>query len=64
MNAFVNVLVGEVLVRHCHETGDCQDPDGRQSERSHVSSELHCCQDEDVQVIGWCHDQDDVCQLA
>ena len=26
--------------------------------------ELQCCQDEDVQVTGWCHDQDDVCQLA
>ena len=27
-------------------------------------SELQCCQEEDAQVIGWCHDQDDVCQLA
>ena len=29
--------------------------------------ELHCCQDEDedeVQVIGCCHDQDDGCQSA
>ena len=82
MDAFVHVLVGEVLILHCHQNGDCQEPDDRhsdrsrggsellqsadgcQSERSCVSSELHCCQEEDAQVIGWCHDQDDVCQLA
>ena len=34
------------------------------SEHSRVSSELHCCLDEGVQVTGWCHDQGDVCQLA
>ena len=82
MNVLVNVLVDEVL--HCHEMGDCQEPDDRhpewsrvwsellqsadgcQSERSRVWSELHCCQDEDedeVQVIGCCHDQDMVASL-
>ena len=35
-----------------------------QSECLRVSFELQCCQDEDVQVTSWCHDQDDVCQLA
>ena len=84
-NALVNVLVDEVLILHCHENGDCQEPAVRhlersrvwsellqpaescQSERSRVWSELHCCQDEDedeVQVIGCCDDQDDVCQSA
>ena len=83
MNAVVNVLVDEVF--HCHENGDCQEPDDRhperprvwsellhsadgcQSERSRVWSELQCCQDEDedeVQVIGCCHDQDDGYQSA
>ena len=41
-----------------------QSDDVFQSECSRFSFELQCCQDEDVQVIGWCHDQDDVCQLA
>ena len=66
-NALVNVLVDEVLMLHCHENGDCQEPDDRHPERSRVWSELHCCQDEDedeVQVIGCCDDQDDVCQSA
>ena len=40
MNALVNVLVGEVLSLHCHENGDCQEPDDRHSERSRVWSEL------------------------
>ena len=83
MNALVNVLVADVL--HCHENGDCQEPDDRHPERSRVwsellqsadgcqselsraGSELHCCQDEDedeVQVSGCCHDQDDGCQSA
>ena len=81
MDALVTVLVDEVLTLRCHENGDCQEPDDRHSERSHVwsepksaggcqsersrvSSELHCCPDEkeeDDQVIGWRHDQDDVC---
>ena len=34
------------------------------SESSRFSFELQCFQDEDVQVRGWCHEQDDVCQLA
>ena len=41
-----------------------QPDDVFQSECMRVSFELQCCQDEDVQVTGWCHDQDDVCQLA
>ena len=49
---------------HCRENGDCQEPDDRHSERSRVSSELHCRQEEDAQVLIWCHDQDDVSQLA
>ena len=61
MGALVNVLGGEVLTLHCHENGDCQEPDDCHSERSRVSSELRCCQEEDAQIIGWCHDQDDVC---
>ena len=82
MDASVNVLEDEVLILHCHENGDCQEPDDRhaersrvwsellqsadgyQSARSRVSSELHCCQEEDAQVIGWCHERDDVCQSA
>ena len=65
MNALVNVLVDEVL--HCYEDGDCQEPYDRHPGRSRVWSELYCCQDEDedeVQVIGCCHDQDDGCQSA
>ena len=38
MNALVNVFVDEVL--HCHENGDCQEPDDRHPERSRVWSEL------------------------
>ena len=82
MNAFGNVLKGEVLILHGHEKDDCQELDDRHSDRARVESELlqaddvfqsecsrvsfehQCCQDEDVQVGGWCHDQDDVCQLA
>ena len=81
MDALEHFFVGGVLILHCHENGDCQEPDDRHSDRSRVesellqsddfpsghsrvSSELQWCQDEDVQVIGWCHDQDDVCQLA
>ena len=41
-----------------------QSGDVFQSERSRVSLELQCCQDEDVRVIGWCHDQGDVCQIV
>ena len=40
MNALVNVLVDEVLIPRCHENGDCQEPDDRDPERSHVWSEL------------------------
>ena len=40
MNAFVNVLVVEVLVLHFHENGDCQEPDDRRPERARVWSEL------------------------
>ena len=82
MDALENVFVSDVLILHCHEDGDCQEPNDRHSERSHVgsevlqsadvfhsehshvSSELQCCQDEGLQVIGWCRDQDAVCQLA
>ena len=41
-----------------------QSTDVFQTEHSRVSSELHRCQDEGVQAIGWSHDQSDVCQLA
>ena len=41
-----------------------QTDDVFQSERSRVSFELQCCQDEDVQLRSWCHDHDDVGQLA
>ena len=40
MDALVNVLVDEVLILHCHENDDCQEPDDRHSERSRVGSEL------------------------
>ena len=45
-------------VLHCELNGDCQEPDERHSERSHVSSELHSCQAEnDYEVFqvqaGW-----------
>ena len=52
MNAFVNVLVNEVLVHQCHLNGDCQESRSRvwfglfqsaddcHAERSRVSSEL------------------------
>ena len=81
MDALENVFIGEVLILHGYENGDCQELDDRhldrsrvesellqpddvfQSERSRVSFELQCCQGEDVQVIGWCHDQDDFGQL-
>ena len=72
MDALEIVFIGEVLILHGYEKGDCQDLDDRhldrsrvesellqpddvfQSERSRVSFELKSCQDEDVQVIGWC----------
>ena len=40
MDAFENVFVGEALLLHFHENGDCQEPDDRHSERSRVGSEL------------------------
>ena len=40
MDALENVFVGQVLILHCHENGDCQEPDDRRSERSRVGSEL------------------------
>ena len=73
MDALGNVLV---LILHCHENGDCQEPDDRQSERSRVSelfqsadvchSELSRVSSEshdrqDAQAVGRCHDQDDAC---
>ena len=71
MDALVSVLVGEVparnpviAIRNVHTLDLSSSDDVFQSEHSHVSSELHCCQDEGVQVIGRCHDQDDVFQLA
>ena len=67
MNTLVTVLVDEVLILHCHRNGDCQENDDRTPERSRVWSELHSgqAQDEDnVQVIGCCHDQDDGCHSA
>ena len=36
MVALENVFVSEVLILHCHENGDCQEPDDRHSERSRV----------------------------
>ena len=53
-----------IRIVHALDLSSSQSDDFFQSERSRVSFELQCCQDEDVQVIGWCHDQDDVCQLA
>ena len=32
-----------------------QSADGCQPERFRVSSELHCRQEENAQVVGWCH---------
>ena len=80
MDALENVFEALILHCHekgdCQERDDRHSERSRvgsealhsvddfQSERSRVSSELHCCQDEDVQVIGWCHDPDDVFQLA
>ena len=40
MDALVHVFVNEVLTPHCHENGDCQEPDDRQPERSRVWSGL------------------------
>ena len=40
MDALENVFVGEVLILHSHESGDCQEPDDRHSERPRVGSEL------------------------
>ena len=40
MDALENVFVGEVLILHGHENGDCQEPDDRHSDRSRVGSEL------------------------
>ena len=36
MDALEGVFVSEVLFLHCHENGDCQEPDDRHSERSRV----------------------------
>ena len=36
MDALGIVLEDEVLILHCHENGDCQEPDDRHSERSRV----------------------------
>ena len=36
MGVLVNVLMNEVLILHCHENGDCQEPDDRHSERLRV----------------------------
>ena len=40
MDALENLVEDDVLILHCHENGDCQEPDDRHSERSHVGSEL------------------------
>ena len=40
MDALEDAFRGEVLILQCHENGDCQEPDDRQSERSRVGSEL------------------------
>ena len=40
MDAFENVFVGEVLILHYHENGDCQEPDDRHSDRSRGGSAL------------------------
>ena len=37
MDALEGVREDEVLVLHCELNGDCQEPDGRHSERSRVS---------------------------
>ena len=37
MDALGSVREDEVLVLHCQLNGDCQEPDERHSERSHVS---------------------------
>ena len=34
MDALVSVLVDEVLLLHCHENGDCQEPGDSRSDRS------------------------------
>ena len=40
MDALQNVFVGEVLNLQCHESGNCQEPDDRYSDRSRGGSEL------------------------
>ena len=40
MDAFGNVHEDEVLILHCHENGDCHEPDVRHSDRSRVGPEL------------------------
>ena len=40
MDAFENVFVGEVLIPHYHENGDCQEAHDRHSDRSRGGSEL------------------------
>ena len=64
MNALVNVLADEVL--HCHENGDCQEPDDLHPERSRVWSELlqssDGCQSERSHVwseLHCCQDEDE-----
>ena len=41
MDALGNVLEDEVLILHCHETGDCHEPDNRHSKHSRVSELFH-----------------------
>ena len=79
MDTLFHVLADEVLILHCHENRDCQEPDDRHSERSRVGSELmianqnaHAFRPNSIvakkrmprSLVGVCHDQDDVCQLA
>ena len=66
MDALVNVLVDEVLIPHCHENGDCQEPDDRHPERSRVWSGLlqsaDGCQSERSRVwseFQCCQDEDE-----
>ena len=40
MDALNNVFVGEVLILHCHQNSDSQEPDDRHSDRSRYGSEL------------------------
>ena len=83
MDDLENVFEGEVLILHCHENGDCQEP--RCSPFETLTRWILSCsnqlmfsnQNTDAfrpnsivakmkvsKSQGWCHDQDDVCQLA